>query len=131
VDPQETPSILGDPIRTLVRLQVQTAANQEELTPLMAHQTEVLGEIRESNTGYAQVWNENGNTYFRRHTFESGGPKIQVTQENLNALAAGTWTDENSRAVSFDGATTLAGIPWSHGPCDKFVRYLKSTGQME
>jgi hypothetical protein len=93
------------------------------------NQTEVLGEIRESDTGYARVWNTNGNTYFQPTLVPY--PVIKITQENLDTLASGKWTSSNGHEISFDGARTLAGIPWSHGPCDKFERYLKSTGQME
>ena len=92
-------------------------------------QQEVLGEIRESETGYAKVWNEDGKTYFQtRYTNPQDNPIIEITQEGLDTVASGTWYDQSNRQHSFDGCKTVGGMPWSWGPCDKFERYLKSTG---
>ena len=88
---------------------------------------EELGNIRESETAYGRIWNEDGNTFYEAHNHDA----VQVTQENLDAVAKGKWTDTHGHEVSFDGASTVGGIIWSHGPNDKFMRYLRTTGQME
>ena len=102
---------------------------------MKTEEIEVLGNIRESVTSYATITNENGKTFFQTTVWDyetetSHDVVVTITQENLDALSAGTWTDSNGREISFDGCRTMGGIPWSHGPCDKFKRYLKSTGQI-
>tara|TARA_R100000234_G_scaffold95834_1_gene64116 strand:- start:1873 stop:2154 length:282 start_codon:yes stop_codon:yes gene_type:complete len=87
---------------------------------------EKLGNIRESKTGYGQIWNEDGKTFYKAYDYDA----IQITQENLDAVAKGKWTDAHGHEVSFDGASSVGGIIWSWGPNNKFMRYLKTTGQM-
>ena len=93
-------------------------------------QKEILGEIRESVTGYAKVWNEDGKTYFQtRYTDPLDNPIIEITQDIIDTVATGTWVNPmTNREHSFDGCTTVGGIPWSWGPCDKFELYLRCHG---
>ena len=88
---------------------------------------EELGNIRESTTGYGKIWNEDGNTFYKAYNHDA----VQITQQNLDDVAKGKWTNGLGREVSFDGCKTVGGIIWSHGPNDKFMRYLRTTGQME
>ena len=53
-------------------------------------QKEVLGEIRESRTGYAKIWNENGKTYFQTVGYDHN-PIIEITQEDIDTVASGQW----------------------------------------
>ena len=87
---------------------------------------EKLGNIRESTTAYGQIWNEDGHTYYKAYDYDA----VLVTQENLDAVAKGKWTDTHGHEVSFDGASSVGGIIWSWGPINKFMRYVKTTGQM-
>ena len=80
--------------------------------------TEQLGELRESETGYGKIWNENGKSYYQAYDY----PVVELTQQNLDDVSNGVY--------KFDGAKTVGGIIWSWGPNDKFVRYLKATGQL-
>ena len=70
---------------------------------------------------------DSGHTFYKAY----GCDAVQITQQNLDDVAKGKWTDTHGHEVSFDGAKTVGGIIWSWGPNDKFVRYLKTTGQME
>ena len=96
--------------------------------------TEQLGELRESETSYGKIWNENGKSYYQAYDY----PVVEVTQQNLDDVANGAaHIDRTTIAYGsitevhkFDGAKTVGGIIWSWGPNDKFVRYLKATGQL-
>lgn len=96
--------------------------------------TEQLGELRESETGYGKIWNEDGRSYYQAYDY----PVVELTQQNLDDVANGVVYipritieyGEIIEAYKFDGAKTVGGIIWSWGPNDKFVRYLKRTGQL-
>ena len=92
----------------------------------MSSESETLGQIRESVTGYGSIWNEEGKTFFQPYN----GKKVEITQQNINDVNSGRWITNNGREMSFDGARTIGGIIWSWGPCEKFEMYLASTGQL-
>jgi hypothetical protein len=63
---------------------------------------EELGKVRESTTGYGKIWNEDGNTFYKAYNHDA----VQITQQNLDDVAKGKWTNGLGREVSFDGART-------------------------
>ena len=92
---------------------------------------EQLGELRESETGYGKIWNEDGRSYYQAYNY----PVVEVTQRNLDDVANGAayvsgLSIEEIKVYKFDGASSVGGIIWSWGPNNKFVRYLKATGQL-
>ena len=78
---------------------------------------ELLGAIEESNTGYAEIKNENGKTIYTSY----GYLPVEITPEMLHKV----------NSEGFDGERKLGGIPHSGGPNASFVRYLKTLGAIK
>ncbi len=100
--------------------------------------SETLGQLRESETGYGKIWNEEGKSFFQPFAgwnderTEWKGQIVEITQQNIDDVAAGIWNcEEHEYDNHFDGASSVGNIIWSWGPCDKFKKYLKSNGQLD
>ena len=97
---------------------------------------EILGQLRESETGYGKIWNEEGKSFFQPSVAwnEEGreGQIVEITQQNIDDVAAGIWKcKEHEYDNHFDGASSVGNIIWSWGPCNKFKQYLKSNNQLD
>lgn len=98
--------------------------------------SEILGQLRESETGYGKIWNEGGKSFFQPFIGwnDEGrvGQIVEITQQNIDDVAAGKWKHpEQQYDNHFDGCTSVGNIIWSWGPCDKWEQYLKSNGQLD